>query len=991
MSKTPKGRPDDEALLEWTKKLFPDDEMPESSEQATTYTEAVIRDKIQRYSPTINGWQFVVEKLAERVYDYITKKEEIETLKQDLIKVIKEKRDIVNAMNAELSEVAKKELDDTISAPAKDADEAEWDRHINELLKAAAANHKSVIKTGILRNQEKSKQIRTIISMTEKAGYNTDLENMIKRIEKLGKTKPEPLQTPPRLSPAKTPQRTRSSSAPEGQGDKEKPKPRLHSEEREDPPKKRSPKPSANSVFDLTDEGRIRRLQKCNIDYFYGSRDKYPYREDFETFLKLFERFTDGVPDTIKLDELIKRLRGEAFTFVTKAEQDSLTYDGLVESLKLVFFKMETSKEKRLMYENLRQRDNEHVEEFQVRFLHAFKEYYTLISGPNSNVLKDEILKCNEFYQKIRPVLHDRLEKRAKVIMDDKTNLKWSEMIEEIRKIEREYPAKDRDNAKNVHNQRGKGRGTSTQNYRGNANKYQNSYGRGNYNQPKFGKSYQQNSGSSNYNKVEQKPYKVVCFTCGEEGHTKRDCKLQQKSDPYQPKGNAIDPKMSQRGRGGFNNRGNRGNNHTRGNFNNRGNRRSRGPSRGNFRGSNRGHMNMAYDENYQNDNYEDQDDQPESSLSYAEKLANMYCQFDPQSEPLMHTLPHRMMKCIDPGTQIEKEIATFSLAAAKYRPRENPEWKAKHMNENTVNKIRNTAGWAIEMAKKHKSLNHTAVERQILNSITASKWTCIDEARLTLPLIIEGVCIEDILPDTGSMFNAISLKALWALAGRFERWEKAFDKAISWCCNKEKTIQAAGGQEIPVLAVIRLHVQVAGRKELPLHWAVYEDTEPIIVLGTRGMKALGIELKSPHLGDINLLVAKDKIVETSNKVFHAAFHVPMQKTPEDVTMKSPESPESPMDVDNLSEIDEARRFLKLAKVEPKHTLYEQDMARLGLTQLSQDTIGKIEFNPNMGKMLTTTESENQETQPSTSYGMQNGDQVFRERWDQWRSPNYDA
>jgi hypothetical protein len=284
---------------------------------------------------------------------------------------------------------------------------------------------------------------------------------------------------------------------------------------------------------------------------------------------------------------------------------------------------------------------------------------------------------------------------------------------------------------------------------------------------------------------------------------------------------------------------------------------------------------------------------------------------------------------------------------------------------------------WAQKIAEYHQRRKRTPEEIVLKNSVNHCKWTCVDDARTICPLIIEGVCIEDITLDTGSMFNAISLNGLYAMVGRFPSWEKAWETAINWCLG-EKYIQAAGGQLIPVLAVIRLNVQVAGRKALPIHWAVYQDTEPSMILGTRGMKALKIEMKSPHLGGINMLVQKEQLSELSTKIYNAAITTPKTgkapKTPEDVNMLSDADKDSlcsPMEVQYPDEsTNSAKQFLKLAKKSETEdlSLFEKDMKMLGLQAKE------------ISKEVTVTQSGDSTRE----------DQVFREWREPPRSPQYD-
>ena len=986
----PKGRPSDELLDGWIKELFPPGRFPEISDEAKDYLENILKDRIDKFSPTVSGWQYVAAQLSAIAYEYALQREKLSNMIGETEEVLIQKRQQVAKMQEILETFQSIELDDTTSETAANGKQMseKWEKKIDELIDANDGNYKAVIKQSILECKEKSNQIKAMISLTKKAGFDENIEKLISKIEGIRNPKPEPLLSPmpPRLG-QETTGRTR------GQSDRDFPQTTPPANKRRSTsagPKNsghkfetfdQDQKFSTRSNIDLTRTSKINRLQNCDINYFYGTRGKAPYGEDFNMFLKLFERFADGVNEQIKLDELIKRLKGDAFTFLTNANNADLnfSYEMLVRSLKAVFFKVETSTEKRYNYENLRQRDDEHLEIFQIRFENHFKEYYTLISGPESSLMTDEVFKCNQFYTRIRETLRKQLGYRKQIILEEKDTLKWEDLITELRKIEKEYPAKRAENKPSNNNnkqpsnqgqnqnqnQNQKQRGSFNQN-RGNSNRQQYPQNRGSFNnQSRSGPQNQQPQSQANQQPQSQVNRPRNCFNCNQEGHMARDCKAAPRNPNHQPLGNTQN--APQRG----NNRGRGGSNSNRG-------------GRGNFRGNNRqGHMNLAQDADDQqweedhNNFVNEENITATTCLSYAEQLAQNYMgvQFDPDQESLMHTLSSRKLDQVVP----EKEVPFFSLAAVKYAPEENPDWTLKTAKEDTVRRIKNLKGWTKSVAKKQTTMNRTVGEKKTLESVKHFKWRCIDNARLVIPLIIEGVCIEDVVPDTGSQYNAISMNAFWALVGRFPAWEKAFEYSTTWE-DEGKVIMVAGGREIGILGITRLFVQVTGGKEIPIYWAIYEDVEPTIILGTKGLRDIGMTMKSPYLGDANILVGAEDLHDAMEDIFMAAISTAKvektPKTPSDVMMQSDQSVESPME-----------------EAPPQHrSLFERDMAHWGLEELEiipkkpQPPIDKPEWEPVFYSSGESWHSE-YENQPGTSFRMEARDQDFRERWDRWRSP----
>jgi hypothetical protein len=230
------------------------------------------------------------------------------------------------------------------------------------------------------------------------------------------------------------------------------------------------------------------------------------------------------------------------------------------------------------------------------------------------------------------------------------------------------------------------------------------------------------------------------------------------------------------------------------------------------------------------------------------------------------------IMKCL--RLEQDQQIPRFCLQSCKSAPGELPPWKSTEADEGRLDQISDKVAWARQLAEQRRQRKLPKAQRDLEEKIKKDKWQCGDNTRVQCPLLIEGVCIEDVLLDTGSMFNAISLKALWALVGRFDLWARAFETSIDWCAGEMK-LQAAGGGIIPILAVIRLHVQISAGRHVPIYWAVYEDTDFSILLGTSGMKQLGLTLKSQHLGDENLIIPKEKAGEVASRVFRHVISPP--------------------------------------------------------------------------------------------------------------------
>jgi hypothetical protein len=663
-----KSRPDDTELDLWVKELFPEGEFPTLSMEARDYVDNVFREKVNKYVPTVSGWQYIVTQLGGIAYEFALQRERLSNALQEVTEVIGDKRRQIVEMQDELATLRREELDETVSHPGEQGNEAEWKKHIDRVVAITNGNVEKAIKGVIIKENQTRQQLRTIISLTEKASLDDDLKILIEKIGGMRDMKPEPLPSPLKVDTTIR-SRARTMSTPESKKSNEKKNKRRSTSAQDQKPKPEIPerdfKISGDPVYDLRTVEKIERLRTCDIGVFFGQRDKPPYFENFKMFLKLFDHFAEGVPEKTKFDELIKRLKGMAFKFLTGANNENLNmnYDTLVKALGAIFFRAETSNEKKRRYETMKQGENEHLEYFQVRFENDFKEYYSIVAGPNTAILSDEIFKCNEYFNRIRDKLRAGMIYRGKVIMDDKENLTWDRLTQELRKVEKENPAR----VNFMESQPARGRQNQRQGQNRDQNYSQNGYQNQGFNQNRGGRqannpqrgNFNQSRGNSQQafvpphqgqNQGQYQP--IVCYSCGGAGHRAKECRMTNRNDPYQPQGNSVVINVPQRG-------GMRGNG--RGNFN--GNQRgasnaNRG-NRGNFRGNNRpngGRMNIAQDEqgfeeygyNYYNANEQNEDqnvneeeEEPTSCIGYAEQIASNYMgkMRDRDMKPLLHTI----------------------------------------------------------------------------------------------------------------------------------------------------------------------------------------------------------------------------------------------------------------------------------------------------------------------------------------------------------------
>ena len=182
------------------------------------------------------------------------------------------------------------------------------------------------------------------------------------------------------------------------------------------------------------------------------------------------------------------------------------------------------------------------------------------------------------------------------------------------------------------------------------------------------------------------------------------------------------------------------------------------------------------------------------------------------------------------------------------------------------MDSISDTVKWANNLAEVQKRGNWAPADKKILMDNRENRDRCVDNAQFRFPLILLDVLLEDILIDSGSMYNAISLKAFYKLAGTFPSFYKAFNMTC-WD-TKFKRVQVVGGGETPILGTVRLDATTSKGETVPLYWAVYPDEDHIIILGTPGMRALNFECKSEHLNDINLFKPKRNLPHVASAMY---------------------------------------------------------------------------------------------------------------------------
>jgi len=112
----------------------------------------------------------------------------------------------------------------------------------------------------------------------------------------------------------------------------------------------------------------------------------------------------------------------------------------------------------------------------------------------------------------------------------------------------------------------------------------------------------------------------------------------------------------------------------------------------------------------------------------------------------------------------------------------------------------------------------------------------------------------------------------------------KAFAEA-NWDTER-KSINVAGGETIPILGTVELNTLTGSGEIVPLVWAIYDDADYIIILGSAGMRQLGFECTSPKMNKCNLFDNKKKSEEIAAKLYETTIRKIEQKVNSKEEMK---------------------------------------------------------------------------------------------------------
>ena len=666
-----------------------------------------------------------------------------------------------------------------------------------------------------------------------------------------------------------------------------------------------------------------RALRDAQISNFSGAASDEPYGNNFAKFLFVFEEHAGFADERTKKLVLTQKLRGKAQKlYLNKIEetQEYLDYTSIVELMKSVFYPIEVDSSKLKRYNELRQRDDQLLDDFYITFKIYFRDFLEVTTGQKDETMGNGKMMCRGLYNKVRPVLREAMSRKWPYLWEEWNQKRFTieQLYVELKALEAALPPRPEGQ---------KLFGERKQPYKPF--------------QPRTQYAYQQPAASSLGKR---------CFKCGGMNHTQSECRVRPRTTgtnqetPFPPrsKGESIRPQMNRpqvnrdkrtpdgkqvkknfdpaRRYGGSNNqtfksggqnrntfgqnggqRNNWGNNQKGGSNNSRSQQSPYTQNKQNAFGQNIGQRINATENTKtvlvaapppsltigQSNTYpvalQTETATPLSMFNYSQttirdnkkemkrEIKSPPIRFEiDEDTPFQpeHSAKMAVFKCFSTRNGWNK-ISRFALWKCNLVSNDNPPW-IREQNEESFEECDDAVEWAKTMRDYQDNAKWSDDARKRITRNREVRDQCVDTIQFRFALIILDVYIEDVLYDTGSMYNAISRKAFCALAGRFDSFMKAFSEA-NWDPHM-KTVSVVGGDSIPVLATVELETQTSTGKIVPIVWAIYDDVDYIIIIGTSGMRALNFQCKTPELNNYDLFKSKSKSEEIAAKLYEPAI-----------------------------------------------------------------------------------------------------------------------
>ena len=671
-------------------------------------------------------------------------------------------------------------------------------------------------------------------------------------------------------------------------------------------------------------EADNRGLREAQIPPFSGDAKDKPYGNNFNRFMNIFDEYAGEADNRTRKLVLIEHLKGRALQLYHNKMDEiggSPDFEEIVELMKGVFYPVEVDSSKLQKYRELMQREDQHLDEFFVDFKIKFRDFLEVTTGQEDLDMGNGKMMCKGLYHKIRKTLRDALDKKKPYMWEQWRENPFSidNLYEELKRLEAALPPREQPKQRPPE---------SRQPPR--FNPQQRPFDR----RPTFG--YNTGAGQRcRYcgmgNHTEQDCRQKLRdaaqrqarhFPAQSRGSSiqpliNRDRAMQNKRQNYS--GNRGRQDFDPSKRYGDKNRkfkpnsfdqreGNRANNSwkmSRGGgsqsspqnygqrpFTPRGGQNINAVNMGQWgkppeysekqpqkvqqlQSGNKTHLKNKETHNVAT---------PLAMFNYSLDVArnkqggnmpryeNVPIRFEVDEDTPYnpeHSTPMSIFRCYSKKQDEWKKVVRYSLWKNHLVDNDNPPW-IREGNEELIENCADIVEWSKDMKNYQETAEWPKDSEEKIARNREVRNMCVDTMQFRFALIILDVYIEDVLYDTGSMYNAISLKAFYDLAGRFESFTQAFSEA-HWD-PQMKHVSVVGGGKIPVLATVELEVQTSTGKSIPIVWAIYDDVDYIIIVGTQGMRALGFQCKSPELNNYDLFKGREKSEQIAAKFYEPAI-----------------------------------------------------------------------------------------------------------------------